>query len=186
MSLQNKTNNTVTIAGEILSGQNRRAGIARLWPFLGPAFIASIAYVDPGNFATNLQAGAQFGYLLLWVVFASNGMAMLVQILAAKLGIATGRNLAELCRMHYAKEVVWFLWVSMEIVALATDLAEFLGAALGLHLLFGLPMWAAAVAAAFLTFLILLLQRLGFRPLEAVISALVGVIAGCYVLEIFL
>ncbi len=177
---------TVEIAGEVLSGTSPKRGLARLLPFLGPAFIASIAYVDPGNFATNIQGGAQFGYLLLWVVVASNLMAMLIQTLSAKLGIATGHNLAELCRLHFPRPLVWFMWVAMELVAMATDLAEFLGAAIGFNLLFGMPLWVAGLLTTVVTFLILALQARGFRPLEAVITVLLGVIALCYVVEIFL
>jgi manganese transport protein len=174
---------TVAAAGEILAGQSQRRGLARLLPFLGPAVIASVAYMDPGNFATNIQGGAKFGYLLLWVVIASNLMAMLLQSLSAKLGIATGLNLAEQCREHLPAWSVWGLWGLMEIVAMATDLAEFLGAALGFNLLFGIPLWIAGVLTAVVTFLILGLERYGFRPLEAVITALVGVIAFCYLIE---
>jgi len=173
----------VAAAGEILAGQSQRRGLARLLPFLGPAVIASVAYMDPGNFATNIQGGAKFGYLLLWVVIASNLMAMLLQSLSAKLGIATGLNLAEQCREHLPAWSVWGLWGLMEIVAMATDLAEFLGAALGFNLLFGIPLWIAGVLTAVVTFLILGLERYGFRPLEAVITALVGVIAFCYLIE---
>jgi manganese transport protein len=176
----------VSAAVEVLSGRSRRRGLGRIWPFLGPAFVASVAYVDPGNFATNLQGGAQFGYLLLWVVVASNLMAMLVQTLSAKLGIATGRNLAELCRQQYPPWLVWTMWALMELVAMATDLAEFVGAAIGFHLLFGawMPLWAAGLLTAGVTFSILALERFGFRPLEAVITALVGVIAACYLVEL--
>jgi manganese transport protein len=174
---------TVTAAGEILAGQSQRRGLARLLPFLGPAVIASVAYMDPGNFATNIQGGAKFGYLLLWVVIASNLMAMLLQSLSAKLGIATGLNLAEQCREHLPAWSVWGLWGLMEIVAMATDLAEFLGAAIGFNLLFGIPLWIAGVLTAVVTFLILGLERYGFRPLEAVITALVGVIALSYLVE---
>jgi manganese transport protein len=174
---------TVAAATQILSGRSEKRGLARLLPFLGPAFIASVAYVDPGNFATNIQGGAQFGYVLLWVVMASNLMAMLVQTLSAKLGIATGRNLAEHCRAHFPQPVVWGMWVLMEIVAIATDLAEFLGAALGFNLLFGIPLWLAGILTAVATFLILGLERYGFRPLEAVISVLVGIIAASYLIE---
>jgi manganese transport protein len=155
-------------------------------PFLGPAFIASVAYVDPGNFATNIQGGAQFGYMLLWVIVASNLMAMLVQALSAKLGIATGKNLAEMCRDQFPGWVVWTMWVLMEGVAMATDLAEFLGAALGFNLLFGMPLFVAGLLTGVATFAILALQRRGFRPLEAIITSLVGVIAFCYVIETFL
>ncbi len=115
--------------------KGNRRGIRKLWPFLGPAFIASVAYVDPGNFATNISSGAQFGYLLLWVILASNLMAMLVQSMSAKLGIATGRNLPEVCRERFSKPVTFLLWVQAEIIAMATDLAEFIGAALALNLL---------------------------------------------------
>jgi manganese transport protein len=168
----------------VLSGQSRRRGLRRLTPFLGPAFIASVAYVDPGNYATNLEGGARFGYTLVWVVVASNLLAMLIQSLSAKLGIATERNLAELCRLHYRPWLVWVMWVLMEVVAMATDLAEFLGAALGFRLLFGMPLWVAGLVTAATTFAILSLQRYGFRPLEAVITALVGVIAVCYLVEL--
>ena len=154
-----------------------------MWPFLGPAFVASVAYVDPGNFATNIQGGAKFGYMLLWVVVASNLMAMLVQALSAKLGIATGLNLAEVCREEFPRPVVWGMWVLMEVVAMATDLAEFLGAALGFNLLFGIPLFPAALLTAGTTFAILAIERRGFRPLEGVIGALVGVIAIAYLIE---
>lgn len=177
---------TLAAAGQVLSGQGTRRGLARLLPFLGPAFIASIAYVDPGNFATNIAGGAKFGYTLLWVVVASNLMAMLVQVLAAKVGIATGRNLAELCRDHLPRPLVWFMWVAMELVAMATDLAEFIGAAVGFNLLFGWDLFSAGLVTAVVTFLILALQSRGFRPLEAVITSLLGVIALCYVVETIL
>ena len=155
-------------------------------PFLGPAFIASVAYVDPGNFATNIQGGAQFGYMLIWVIVVSNLMAMLIQTLSAKLGIATGMNLAEHCRERFPKPVVIALWLLMELVAMATDLAEFLGAALGFQLLLGVPLFVGAILTALTTMIILGLERYGFRPLEAVISAMVAVIAACYLLEIFI
>jgi manganese transport protein len=171
------------LASEILAGHRSKRSLSRLWPFLGPAFIASIAYVDPGNFATNIQGGAKYGYTLLWVVLASNLMAMLIQGLSAKLGIATGYNLAELCRMFFPKSVVWIMWVLMELVAMATDLAEFLGAALGFNLLFGIPLWVAGLITLAVTFIILILQNHGFRPLEAVIIAFLGIIALCYVIE---
>jgi manganese transport protein len=174
---------TVEVATAILTGRSEKRGLARLLPFLGPAFIASVAYVDPGNFATNIQGGAQFGYVLLWVIMASNLMAMLIQALSAKLGIATGLNLAEQCRAHFPRSAVWGMWVLMEIVAIATDLAEFLGAALGFNLLFGIPLWLAGILTAVATFLILGLERFGFRPLEAVISVLVGIVAASYLIE---
>ncbi|HEX9115544.1 MAG TPA: Nramp family divalent metal transporter [Anaerolineae bacterium] len=174
---------TVRAATDVLTGQSTRRGVARILPFIGPAVIASVAYMDPGNFATNIQGGAQFGYMLLWVVIASNLMAMLVQSLSAKLGIASGHNLAEQCRIHFRPWVVWLMWGLMELVAMATDLAEFLGAALGFNLLLGIPLWIAGLMTAIVTFLILGLERRGFRPLEAVITGLVGVIALCYLLE---
>src|SRR5512135_39439 len=177
---------TLQAANEVLSGQSKKGRLARLLPFLGPAFIASVAYMDPGNFATNIAGGAQFGYMLLWVIVASNLMAMLLQTLSAKLGIATGRNLAEMCRDRFPRPVVWFLWGLMEIVAMSTDLAEFLGAALGFNLLLGVPLWLAGLLTAVATFLILGLERFGFRPLEAVITALIGVVAGSYLIETLL
>ncbi len=155
-------------------------------PFLGPAFIASIAYVDPGNFATNIQGGAKFGYELLWVILGSNLMAMLLQALSAKLGIATGKNLAEQCRERFPRPMVIVMWVLMELVAMATDLAEFLGAAVALNLLFGLPLWIAGLLTAVITFVILGLERFGFRPLEAVITGFLAVIAIGYVIEMFI
>jgi len=173
----------VQTALDILDGQERPNRLTRLMPFLGPAFIASVAYVDPGNFATNIQGGAQFGYLLLWVIVASNLMAMLIQTLSAKLGIATGMNLAEQCRAHFPRPVVIAMWLLMELVAMATDLAEFLGAALGFQLLMGIPLFVGALLTAVATMLILGMERYGFRPLEAVISAMVGMIALCYLLE---
>jgi len=177
---------TLEAANLVLTGQSKKGRLARLMPFLGPAFIASVAYVDPGNFATNIAGGAQFGYMLLWVIVLSNLMAMLLQALSAKLGIASGKNLAEQCREHFSPRMVIVMWVIMEVVAMATDLAEFLGAALGFYLLFGVPLWIAGILTAIVTFLILGLERYGFRPLEAVISALVGVVAVSYVVEIVL
>jgi manganese transport protein len=157
-----------------------------IWPFLGPAFIACVAYIDPGNFATNIAGGAKFGYTLVWVIVASNLMAMLIQTLSAKLGIATGRNLPEICRERFSRRTSFWLWVQAEIIAMATDLAEFLGAALGLQLLLGIPLFPAAVLTGIITFLILGLQRFGFRPLEAVITAFVVVIGVCYLAELWL
>lgn len=179
-------NSTSRDAKAVLSGKSRKGWLARLLPFLGPAFIASIAYVDPGNFATNIQGGAQFGYELLWVILGSNLMAMLLQALSAKLGIASGKNLAELCRENYSRPVVWVMWGLMELVAMATDLAEFLGAAVALNLLFGLPLWVAGLLTAIITFFILGLERYGFRPLEAVITGFLAIIAASYLVEIFL
>jgi manganese transport protein len=168
---------------DVLSESGGKGLFSRLLPFMGPAFIASVAYIDPGNFATNIQGGAQFGYTLLWVIAASNLMAMLVQALSAKLGIATGLNLAEQCRNHFPRAVVVIMWGVMEIVAMATDLAEFIGAAVGFNLLFHIPLWLAGILTAVATFLILGLERYGFRPLEAVITILVGIVSVSYVIE---
>jgi manganese transport protein len=175
---------TTRNAHSVLSGRSKKGWFARLLPFLGPAFIASIAYVDPGNFATNIQGGAQLGYELLWVILGSNLMAMLLQALSAKLGIASGKNLAELCRENFSKPVVWVMWILMEMVAMATDLAEFLGAAVALNLLFGLPLWIAGLLTAIITFVILSLERYGFRPLEAVITGFLAIIALSYLIEL--
>src|SRR5450830_149585 len=177
---------TISAATDVLEGKSRKRGPARILPFLGPAFVATVAYIDPGNFATNIQGGAQFGYMLVWVVLASNLMAMPIQALSAKLGIASGHNLAEVMREQYPRPVVWGMWVLGELVAMATDLAEFLGAALGFNLLFGIPLFVAAVITGVVTFVILGLQRYGFRPLEAVITVLVGIIAASYLVETLL
>ena len=163
----------------------RAQGRWRILPFLGPAFIACVAYMDPGNFATNIQGGSKFGFTLVWVIVASNLMAMLIQTLSAKLGIATGRNLPELCRERFSRRTAIGLWLQAEVIAMATDLAEFLGAALGLKLLFGIPLFPAAVITGVATFLILGLQRFGFRPLEAVIFVFVAVIGVCYLAELW-
>ncbi len=157
----------------------------RILPFLGPAFVACVAYIDPGNFATNIAGGSKFGYTLCWVILASNLMAMLIQTLSAKLGIATGRNLPEVCRDQFSRRTSRSLWVQAELIAMATDLAEFLGAAVGFHLLFGMPIFVAAVVTGVCTLAILALQRLGLRPFEAVIAAFVGVIGVSYVAELF-
>ncbi len=183
---KHKLDSTARDAQAVLAGRSKKSWFARILPFLGPAFIASVAYVDPGNFATNIQGGAQFGYELLWVILVSNLMAMLLQALSAKLGIATGKNLAEQCRENFPRPLVWAMWVLMELVAMATDLAEFLGAALALNLLFGMPLLLAGFLTAVLTFLILGLERYGFRPLEAVITGLLAIVAISYVIEIFL
>jgi manganese transport protein len=154
----------------------RRGRLRAMLMMLGPAFVAAIAYVDPGNFATNIQGGARFGYLLLWVVLAANVMAMLIQYLSAKLGIVTDRNLPELCRDHYPRPLAWGLWVQAEAMAMSTDVAEFLGAALGLNLLFHVPLLVAGVMTGFIAFGILELQRHGFRRFELAITALLGII----------
>src|SRR6266851_1363218 len=163
--------------------QGRTRGIRALLPFLGPAFIASIAYVDPGNFATNISAGAQFGYALLWVILLANLMAMLIQGLAAKLGIATGMNLAEMCRARFPPWTCYVLWLTQEVTAMATDLAEFLGASIGINLLTGIPLAGAALITGIGVCLVLALQGNGFRGLEVFIGGCALLIAACYVIE---
>ncbi len=167
---------------KVLNGQ--RGGLRGFVLFAGPAIIASVAYMDPGNYATNIQAGAGYGYTLLWVVVLANLIAMLFQALSARLGIVTGKNLAELSRDHFPRRVVWVMWVVSEIAAMATDLAEFLGGAIGLSLLFGLPLMAGMIITAIITYAILIFERYGFRPMELIIGALVGLIGLCYFAEL--
>ena len=172
-------------AEKALNGQTR--GLRALVPFLGPAFVAAVAYVDPGNFATNIAGGAQYGYMLLWVVLTANLMAMLIQSMSAKLGIATGLNLPEVCRQKFPRTAVWGLWIQAEVIAMATDLAEFVGAAIGIHLLFPqIPLLVAGFMTAVAAFAILQLQSQGFRSFEAVIAALVGVIVAAFAFEVIL
>jgi manganese transport protein len=175
---------TVAAGREVLAG--RRRGIGAFLPFAGPAVIASIAYIDPGNFATNIQGGAQFGYLLLWVVLVANLVAMLFQALSAKIGIVTGQSLAQLCRRHFPRPLVYAMWIASEVAAMATDLAESLGAAIGLSLLFGLPLLTGLLITFAATYIMLLLQGRGFRPIEMLIAAFIGVIAICYLIELFI
>jgi len=165
-----------------LAGETR--GMARLWPFLGPAFIAAVAYIDPGNFATNIAGGAKYGYLLLWVVLGANLIAMVVQTQSAKLGIATGKNLSELCRENFSRPASIGMWIQAEVVAMSCDLAEVVGAALGLYLLFGIPLFAAALIAGAGAFAILALQQAGFRRLEAGIAVLAGVVLVSFGFEV--
>ena len=175
----------VQVAAErALAGEGR--GVRAMLPFLGPAFVAAVAYVDPGNFATNMAGGARFGYARGWVVVAANLMAMLVQALSAKLGIATGESLPRVCRDRLPRPVVVALWLQAEAVAMATDLAEFTGAALGLRLVFGLPMWLSAVLAGLATFAVLGMEVGGFRRIEAAITALVGVVVLAFCLELLM
>lgn len=185
-----QTGESIPVSRSVRAGQEalrgHRHGIRALLPFIGPAFIACVAYIDPGNFATNIASGAQFGYNLLWVVIYANIMAMIVQTLSAKLGIATGRNLPELMRAYFPSWLVGPLWIVAEVMAMATDLAEFVGAAVGFNLLFHIPLLGGAVLTGISTFAMLYLQRHGFRPLEALITVLVLVVAGCYVIELFL
>jgi manganese transport protein len=157
-----------------------------LWSYFGPAFVASIAYIDPGNFATNIEGGTRFGYTLLWVLLWSNAMAILVQYLSAKLGIATGLTLPQNCRTHFSRPVTILLWVAAELAAAATDLAEFLGAALGFYLLFNINLFIAALITAVLVFLILAIELYGYRSLEQVIMLFVVGIGACYAIEMFL
>jgi len=176
------TERTILAGREVFLG--RRRGPLAMLPFAGPAVTASIAYMDPGNFATNIQAGSGYGYELLWVALSANLVAMLFQALSAKVGIATGRNLAELCRERFAPLVVYALWAASEIAAMATELAELLGASLGLTLLCGIPLLASMLLVAIATYMALRLQRSGFRPVEILIGCCVGVITASYLTEL--
>jgi len=173
-----------TLADARASLDGRRRGIAALLPFLGPAVIASVAYIDPGNIATDVQGGAQFGYRLLWVVVFASLTAMFVQALSAKVGIATGRNLAELCRDHFGAPAAYALWVVAEIGAMATDVAEFVGAAVGFYLLLRVPLLWGAGLAAVAVIALLALERRGFRRLEAAMASFVVIIGAAYVFEL--
>jgi manganese transport protein len=180
--MQSLTDKTRSGIAAVLSGE--RPGWRAKLVFAGPAIIASVAYMDPGNYATNIQAGAGYGYTLLWVVVLANLIAMLFQALSARLGIVTGRNLAELSRDNFPKPVVWIMWAVSEVAAMATDLAEFLGGAIGLSLLTGLPLFAGMVITAIVTYAILIFEVRGFRPMELIIGAMVGVIGLCYLAEL--
>ena len=164
----------------------RRSRIATTWLFAGPAVVASIAYIDPGNFATNIQAGAKYGYSLLWVVLAANLIAMLFQALSAKLGIVTGRNLAELSRAYFPQPIPILMWIASEIAAMATDLAEFLGGSIGLSLLFGMSLLSGMAATAIITYAILMFGGTGFRRIELSIGAFVAIIGICYLIELLI
>ena len=181
---QTMTDRTTLAIHEALG--SRRIGLRSMLLFAGPAVIASIAYMDPGNFATNIQAGARYGYALLWVVLMANVIAMLFQALSAKLGIVTGRNLAEMCREQFSTPVVIAMWIVSEVAAMATDLAEFLGGAVGLSLLFHMPLLVGMVITAIVTYGILLVEGRGFRPMEVIIGALVATIGVCYLIEMFI
>ncbi|MEH6907491.1 Nramp family divalent metal transporter [Neobacillus drentensis] len=172
---------TVSAARDAISGKVK--GFRALLPFLGPAFIASIAYIDPGNFATNIQSGARFGYKMLWIIVLANLMAMLLQNMSAKLGIATGKSLPEICRENLPKWLTIIMWIVSELAAMATDLAEFLGATLALNLLAGIPMLLATIITGVVTYLILMLEKYGFRPLEKFIAAFAFLIGLCYLVE---
>jgi manganese transport protein len=175
---------TIAAAQAVLAG--RPGGWGRYLAFVGPAVIVSIAYIDPGNFATNIQAGAKYGYSLLWVVLLANLIAMLFQALSAKLGIVTGRNLAEMCRLQFPRPVVWAMWAVSEIAAMATDLAEFLGGAIGLSLLFQMPLLVGMVITGLVTYGILMFEGYGFRPIELIIGGMVSLIGLCYLVEMFI
>jgi manganese transport protein len=182
------TRSGAVAAGTVRAAEDALRGYPRGWrilPFLGPAFVACVAYIDPGNFATNIAGGSKFGLTLCWVILASNLMAMLIQTLSAKLGIATGRNLPEVCRAELPRRTTFGLWIQAELIAMATDLAEFLGAALGFQLLLGIDLFPAAVLTGVVTFAILGLQRVGLRTFEAVIAAFVATIGACYVAEMW-
>src|SRR5258707_8908441 len=157
-----------------------------MWRYFGPAFVASVAYIDPGNFASNFEGGGRFGYTLLWVLLWANAMAILIQYLSAKLGIATGKTLPQNCRQYFSPRINFGLWVAAELAALATDLAEFLGAALGFYLLFGIPLFAAALITAVVVFLMLAVELYGFRRVQQLIMAFVFGIAACYAFEMFI
>ncbi len=159
--------------------------IKTLLPFLGPAFVASVAYIDPGNYATNIAAGSQFGYLLLWVILVANLMAGLIQTLSAKIGIATGKNLPEICRDRFSKKTAIFLWIQAELMIMATDLAEFVGAALGIYLVFDVTLIQAALLAAVGSFAILEVQRRGYRPLETIVTGMLLVVALAFAIQTF-
>ncbi|WP_455813571.1 Nramp family divalent metal transporter [Pseudomonas graminis] len=171
--------------GSRTAEQNIRSSRKIKFALMGPAFIAAIGYIDPGNFATNIQAGASYGYTLLWVVVWANIMAMVIQLMSAKLGIATGKNLAEHIRDRFPRPAVWFYWVQAEIIAMATDLAEFIGAAIGFKLVFGVSLLQGAMLTGVATFLILMLQSRGQKPLELVIGGLLLFVAAAYVIELF-
>jgi manganese transport protein len=176
------TERTLRIASERIMGQRR--DLRSLLAFAGPAIVASVAYMDPGNFATNIEGGARYDYDLLWVVLLANVAAMLFQALAAKLGIVTGKNLPELCRQHFPRRIVWFMWVVSEIAAMATDLAEFLGGAIGFSLLFGMPLLGGMIITGIATCAILALELKGFRPVELVIAGFVLIIGFSYLIEL--
>lgn len=179
---QTITDRTAAAIQDTLAG--RRRGLRTILPFMGPAIVASVAYMDPGNYATNIQAGSQYGYDLLWVALLANLVAMVFQAMSAKLGIVTGRNLAELCRDYFPRPLVLAMWAVSEVAAMATDLAEFLGGAIGLSLLFGMPLLAGMAVTAVIVYAILLTEHTGWRPIELIIGGFVGLIGLCYGLEL--
>ncbi|MGI8624386.1 MAG: Nramp family divalent metal transporter [Solirubrobacteraceae bacterium] len=175
-----------TLEHPTLLGQVRARGPVRgKLALLGPAFVAAVAYIDPGNFATNIAGGAKYGYLLVWAIVLANLMAMLVQYLSAKTGVATGRNLPELCREHFPRPVTWGLWMQAEVIAIATDLAEFVGAAIALNLLFGLPPLTSGLITAVVAFAILALQSRGYRRFELVIGGMLAIVLIGFLVDLF-
>ena len=179
----------VSVTGFVPFKKDRSANISKfrqLLKYLGPAFIVSVAYIDPGNFATNISGGSEFGYALIWVILFSNLMAIFLQIMSAKLGIATGHNLPEMCAKVFSKKTNWVFWIVAEIGAMATDLAEFLGGTLGLYLLFHIPMIYAGIITGIITFFICYMEKYGQKTIEIIISILVAVICIAYTIELFL
>ncbi|SFC88180.1 manganese transport protein [Bacillus sp. OV322] len=186
MNTQQKAmSNTKTYSAADDSISGNRKGLFALLPFIGPAFVASIAYLDPGNYATNISGGAQFGFKLLWVIVIANIMGILFQNMSAKLGIATGKNLPELCRETFPKKSAIIMWILSELASMATELAEFLGATLALNLLFDIPMIIAVIINGIITYVIVAMERYGFRPLEKIITAFALLIGLCYIVEMF-
>jgi manganese transport protein len=171
------------VSSSSIKGQAK--GIKRLLPFLGPAFIAAVAYIDPGNYATNISAGSSYGYMLLWVIFASNLIASLIQTMSAKLGIATGKNLPEICREQFSKRASILLWIQAELVVIATDLAEFIGTSLGLYLLFDIPLTTAAIITVVGSFALLEIQRRGIRQLEILITGMIFIVVIAFCVQVF-
>ena len=183
---ETRSEETAALGLPVRAGHTTVRRLKGVWPFMGPAFVASVAYIDPGNFATNIAGGSEFGYRLLWVVLSANLLAILIQTLSAKLGIASGRGLARVCRDELPRPVALALWGIAEVVAMATDLAEVLGASIGFRLLFGIPLLPAALLTGAFAFGVLYLHRYGHRPIEYVIMAMVGLVGVCYTLEIVL
>ena len=186
--------NSKPISNRITSGEvlqrirefSYKFSIKKMLPFMGPAYLVSVGYIDPGNWATNIEGGSRFGYQLLWVLLISNIMAIILQSLSAKLGIATGKSLAANMKEHYSKPISFLLFLTAQVAAIATDLAEFFGAALGIHILFDLPMFPSAILAGILVFAILALHRYGYRSIEMIIFGFVSVVAFVYIFELFL
>lgn len=183
--IRSNLSDRTALAGQSVLGGGRH-GLRGLLPFIGPAVVASIAYMDPGNFATNVQAGSRYGYMLLWVVLLANVIAMLFQALSARLGIVTGHSLASLCRLHFPRPLVIAMWLVSETAAMATDLAESIGAAIGISVLFHLPLLAGLLITFAITWGLLTIQSRGFRPIELIITGFVGIIALAYLIELFI